>query len=564
MGNANLFAIFPSFQLQSVEQRNNQQSTMEEMECEPDDKRLELTELIDTILNRMGRFQRVIILLLCAVNGIVGINHTVTSLHTFTHPFQCVDAEGNRNDGCSSNELRNNTSESLCIDFRFDHEPNEKTIVMEWMLICSRKYLAPLLNTLYYTGVAFGAMICGKLSDHYGRKLVVLICLHLQFIAGILLYFAGTYEAFTSLRVLQGFFVQGLQGASYTLISELCAPKYRMASTTAFALSWSVGLAFLGTSAYFFTNWRHLQLMIMLPSLIVMSYMFLVPESPTWLVTMRQYERARKAITGIAEKDGNVPVAMPADVIKDSFVAIASTEVRKRSNTIVEPVKGHISDLFKNYILRKHLIVMMMVWFSGGLSYYGILFFIPNLIGNRNINFIFGAVIEAATYCSAYFLIMKFGNRVLVSSYQIGNAIACFSIAIISYFATAKDWNGSMVIVALCIIAKIYATLCYSGMMNYAVQLFPTIHRGAAFGLCSLTCRIGTLIAPQLMSLVAFRGAFLPMSVIGVCLFVSGSSVCFLPESHGSPAPNTLEDVELLWGKESKSRNKGKRKQQIN
>ena len=49
-------------------------------------------------------------------------------------------------------------------EFHFDNA-NEWNVVSEWGLVCSRKYVAPLITTVYFSGVMIGGLIFGSLSD---------------------------------------------------------------------------------------------------------------------------------------------------------------------------------------------------------------------------------------------------------------------------------------------------------------------------------------------------------------------------------------------------------------
>lgn len=50
--------------------------------------------------------------------------------------------------------------------------------------------------------------------------------------------------------------------------------------------------------------------------------------------------------------------------------------------------KVSLLDLFRNRILRKHLLVMTTVWFSSNVSYWGILLYLPNLGGGNFVKFL--------------------------------------------------------------------------------------------------------------------------------------------------------------------------------
>ena len=76
----------------------------------------------------------------------------------------------------------------------------------QWDLVCVRAYLNELSTTLYMVGSMMGALLITPLSDKFGRRLVLLICLLLQAIIGSCVAFSPTYAVFTILRFIVGFF----------------------------------------------------------------------------------------------------------------------------------------------------------------------------------------------------------------------------------------------------------------------------------------------------------------------------------------------------------------------
>lgn len=74
--------------------------------------------------------------------------------------------------------------------------------------------------------------------------------------------------------------------------------------------------------------------------------------------------------------------------------------------------------------------------FTVSLSYYGTLFFLPNLPGDRHINFIMGAVVEISGYFIEFWLFTKYGRKFPMIGYQMLNSVVCISIAIMSVYQT--------------------------------------------------------------------------------------------------------------------------------
>lgn len=70
--------------------------------------------------------------------------------------------------------------------------------------------------------------------------------------------------------------------------------------------------------------------------------------------------------------------------------------------------------------------------FSVTLSYYGIIYFLPSLAGQRHVNFLVGAGIEAIANIFAYFILSRFGRRVPMRFYQYINGILCVTMGLLS------------------------------------------------------------------------------------------------------------------------------------
>lgn len=61
------------------------------------------------------------------------------------------------------------------------------------------------------------------------------------------------------------------------------------------------------------------------------------------------------------------------------------------------------------------------------------------------------------------------------------------------------------------LLGKMFIACCFGGVYSYTTELFPTAARSAAVGLCSTSGRIGGVMAPIIVDLVAtsltFRGS---------------------------------------------------------
>ena len=53
-----------------------------------------------------------------------------------------------------------------------------------------------------------------------------------------------------------------------------------------------------------------------------------------------------------------------------------------------------ITDILRVSVLRKRAVILFFVWFSVSICYYGISYFVPNLFGDRHLNFVLGKNIK--------------------------------------------------------------------------------------------------------------------------------------------------------------------------
>ena len=68
------------------------------------------------------------------------------------------------------------------------------------------------------------------------------------------------------------------------------------------------------------------------------------------------------------------------------------------------------------------------------LSYYGISFSIPDLSGDRHLNFMIGGGIELAAYILAFVVLNAFGRRIPLVFYLMLSGVLCISVVCIKHY----------------------------------------------------------------------------------------------------------------------------------
>ncbi|KAL7853413.1 hypothetical protein AOLI_G00202570 [Acnodon oligacanthus] len=83
----------------------------------------------------------------------------------------------------------------------------------------------------------------------------------------------------------------------------------------------------------------------------------------------------------------------------------------------------------------------------------------------------------------------------------------------------------------------------------YAVtsELFPTVVRNMAMGICSMSARIGSIISPFIIHLGSYY-RFLPYLLIGIWAVLASLLCWFLPETSGKVLPETISQMQRIKG----------------
>ncbi|KAL7637232.1 UNVERIFIED_CONTAM: hypothetical protein RMT77_011944 [Armadillidium vulgare] len=163
-----------------------------------------------------------------------------------------------------------------CDSWVFDRNVYVSTIVSEWDLVCDRKWLMSTAQSSYMVGILLGAVICSALSDKFGRRLVSLTCTALFIVSTISTAFSNALITFLILRFIVAFAGHGAYLANYVLCMENVGEKGRSYMGSLFHTFFGFGFIFLNLFAYLLRNWRHLQLCLGVPTVLLIGYFWSV------------------------------------------------------------------------------------------------------------------------------------------------------------------------------------------------------------------------------------------------------------------------------------------------
>ncbi|KAK3588633.1 hypothetical protein CHS0354_021503 [Potamilus streckersoni] len=294
------------------------------------------TDLVLHSLGGWGRFQTLVFLVLSLIY-MRGAWQTYVILFLGAKPdsYHCTLPNGTTHNQSSLEQhgycmlnIPNKKEETCPYGFTYKSE-FDPSIVTEWDLVCGKEYLVDLSTTIYMIGNSCGAALLTSLSDRFGRRLFILVCLFVQAAIGVGVAFVDSIILFILLRFFVGFINMAVNLAAFVMITELFPSTSRTQPSIFVNMFWSLGIMSLALFGYLLRNWRYLEILVSVPNAVLAFFCLCLPESLSWLIAKRKLQAAEKVIKRVA-KFNNKP--MPNLLFID-------TESATRTMSDVCPVK---------------------------------------------------------------------------------------------------------------------------------------------------------------------------------------------------------------------------------
>jgi len=424
-------------------------------------------------------------------------------------------------------------------------------------------------------GCILGAASAGYLGDRFGRKPNLIAAAVLFFVSALFSAIPPTFPVLIAARVVGGLGVGMASVLGPLYISELAPPRWRGRLVAFYQLSIVLGilLAYLSNwlilshaqahpGAFGGEGWMYRALVAevwrgmfgaeMLPAVLFFLLLFLVPESPRWLIRAGRREDGLMVLTRIGG------------------AAVARRELEEIQQALSRE-RGSIADLFRPG-LRMALLVGVMLSVFGQLSgvnivvYYG-----PKILaaaGFQEVATLMGQVgfglINLVFTILALLLIDRLGRRplliggmavVTVTLVIIGglflaggaeSALAAESgksagVAVSKISQATGIWIGVMISVYM---AAIAFSIC-AVIWVLTPEIFPNRLRGRAASICTFanwsTNAFSAFAFPWYVGTFGMHTGFFTSA--GICLVATVFFHRLVPETRGK----SLEEIERHW-----------------
>tara|TARA_B100000579_G_scaffold435152_1_gene457707 strand:+ start:1111 stop:2610 length:1500 start_codon:yes stop_codon:yes gene_type:complete len=410
-------------------------------------------------------------------------------------------------------------------------------------------------------GAIIGAFFSGALSDKYGRKPILMIAALLFFVSALASTFPPSFAFLIFARLVGGIGVGMASVLAPLYISEFSPPKIRGKLVALYQLSIVIGILMA-----YFSNWALLEFsqesnssfsgsellhkilvsevwramfgFEMIPSGLFILLLFLIPESPRWLIKNNQSEKGHKILMRIS---GTIVANKEFKEIKDS----------------INHYKGKLGELLKPGF-RLALLVGI------GLSVFGqftgvniIIYYGPTILENAGFKLDgalqFQVAIGLINLIFTIFALWKidsWGRRPLL---VYGMSSVFISLMIIAFQFTFGSAHGIWIVIMLCIYMASLALSINAVIWVLIGEIFPNRIRGTAMSIATFANWganfLTAFIFPWFVNKIGVGGGFFTFA--GMCLIATIFFYMYVPETKGK----SLEEIENYWSSSSTKKN---------
>ena len=476
-------------------------------------------------IGSFGRYQKIVDIIIALVIFLISSQPFVMYFATLEPSWRCHS----NHSICFGNEDKKAAS-TRC---RMPHEQwyftEQKSFsLITWFDIsCNEQWILGTVSAAFFVGTAAGAIIIGRLSDGFGRKITLLpSVVFLSMISVLLVFMPGIYYVVVC-RLFVGFFYGGIMIQLTVIISEIVGPSHRSVAIFIPFLFYPIGACVLSLKAYMLKDWRMICIVCTVPYFIIfLCSCYFIQESPVWLVEKGRSAEAKEIIRQMASHNKvNLPYEFTLTIDSKSDPAGITTLPQSTIQIII------------------NILIQCLIWCSTTVAFHGLNFAANKLPGNLYRNFSLLQAIEIPFAMCTIPFCNKFGRKATTLLPIFLSGTLCFVLALFP-----DNENLDNIKVAVGLVGKALVSIPFHTMWLWSSELFPVQYRSQGVGMMGSLSRISAACAPMLAGRigVSFQIMF---TVFGVPALLASLAGLKLPETYlKEKSTSSSEEESFLDG----------------
>lgn len=382
-------------------------------------------------------------------------------------------------------------------------------------------------------GCIVGVSVAGKAGDRFGRKKILMLAAALFFISAIGSAISTKLLLFILARVIGGLAVGIASILSPMYIAEVAPAEYRgrLVSLNQLAIVTGILVAFFTNYLLVDTgenNWRWMLLVMAVPAILLFFSLFLVPESPRWLVAQGNESKAYTVL------------------VRTSGKAVAQNRLEEISQTLKKQEEASYRELLAPGVRPVLWLGIILAVFQQITGINTIMYYAPKIfaqIGLSNDTALLQTIAIGGTNLVftivSILLIDRLGRKFLILAGSIGMTVMLAGLSLLYLRDMA---TGILVLVFILGYIAFFAASLGPALWVVVAEIFPNRLRskGMSVALIALwgACTVVSVVFPVMLE--ALNGATTFMIFAIICLLNLWYVWRYVPETKGK----TLEELE--------------------
>lgn len=325
-------------------------------------------------------------------------------------------------------------------------------------------------------GAAIGAVISGRLSETLGRKRLLMFCAGVFAVTGAGTGWANTFPLFIVCRILSGLAIGAGALVCPMYVAEISPAPMRGRMVSFYQLSIVIGILLAYGSNYLLlesgpNNWRWMFTSQSAPAIFFLMGLFLVSESPRWLIANGREVEARITL----ERIGGLSYAL--------------SEEHTITNSFKKKVTLDIRELFQKDIRHVVIIGIVLAVFSQGVGQNSIFSYAPELFKQAGMgeqsaflqSILIGLLNFAFTFV-AIATIDRIGRKILLK----WGSFLLFADALALSVAFHLHWSASWILALVLVFIAVYSATIGPVTWVTLSEIFPNRIRGNGMAAATL------------------------------------------------------------------------------